>query len=70
MPNFRERVCLRLSRDYQTNEYLVIVSIYKGGAFRRHEPATYYTDDRQDAIDTRNAMEKEYLTKGYQVTLK
>ena len=64
------RVKLQVSRNFQTNEYLVLVSFYKGGAYRIHHDATYFTDDKQDAMDTRDAMEKEYTTKGYSVLLK
>lgn len=65
----QNKIRLRLSKNPQTREYLVLVEIYRGGAYRRYEPATYFTDDKEDAIGTRNLMQQEYVQKGYDVTL-
>ena len=63
------KVKLRLVKDPQFNEYQVLVYFYTGGAFRLHDAATYFTDDRQDAIDTRADMMQRYEADGYTVRL-
>lgn len=59
---------LRLTREAHTGEYLVQVYEYKGGAFRLYEPATYFTDDKEDAFATRDAMQERYESLGHTVT--
>jgi len=53
------RLTIKFNRNL--NEYSV--NPYING--KRNEDQTYYTDDKQDAQDTKLAMEKEYLAKGF-----
>jgi hypothetical protein len=50
-------ITYKLKRKSETNEWLVVA--YVDG--KRNEDMTYYTDDKQDAIDTLAAMQKPAL---------
>jgi len=53
-------VRLTIARKVETNEWLV--KVYVNGKYS--EDKTYYTDDKQDAIDTAKAMMGDFQKKG------
>lgn len=54
---------LTLARKPETNEWLV--KVYINGKYS--ENATYYTNDKQDAIDTAKVMMQQYQTQGFKI---
>ena len=59
-PKTQNSVRLTISRKVETNEWLV--KVYVNGKYS--EDKTYYTDDKQDAIDTAKAMMGDFQKKG------
>lgn len=59
-------VRLTLARKPETNEWLV--KVYINGKY--NENATYYTDDKQDAIDTAKTMLQLYQNQGFETETK
>jgi len=59
------KLLLRVKRKHSTNEWLVTV---EADGQHRSE-LTYYTDDHQDALDTRVAMANRYDEQGHETHL-
>lgn len=59
------KIILRIKRKPATNEWLVTVEMDGKHA----GDLTYFTDDEQDALDTRVAMANRLESKGHTVTL-
>ena len=59
-PKMQDKVRLTIARKSDTNEWLV--KVYVNGKYS--EDKTYYTDDKQDAIDTAKAMMGDFQKKG------
>lgn len=57
------KVRLTLVRKPETNEFLVKVFI--NGKYS--EDATYYTDDKQDALNTAKLMAQQYVQQGFEL---
>lgn len=57
---FQNNVRLTISRKPETNEWLV--KVYVNGKYS--EDKTYYTDDKQDAIDTAKTMMGDFQKNG------
>ncbi len=58
-------VRLRLQRKWSTLEWVVTVYFLRGGVYRRSEPDCYYTDCKEDAIETQEQMAKRFTRNGY-----
>jgi hypothetical protein len=58
-------VKLRLVRKSETAEWLVKVWVWVGGKWLYSELATYYTDDKGDAVATLSTMARQYSAQGY-----
>jgi len=56
------RVRLKIRRLVESDEWKV--SVFFDGKY--NEEASYYTDDEDDAKDTKEAMIKEFREKGYE----
>jgi len=56
-------VRMKIKRKSETDEWLVVVTVNG----KRHEGRTYYTDDRDDARCTMQAMENEGRAQGERV---
>lgn len=57
-------VRVRIRRLVETDEYKVIVKVDD----KINEAESYFTDDKQDAKDTRDAIMREYRKRGFRVT--
>jgi hypothetical protein len=58
-------VTLRLKRSFMPDEWTV--AWYQGRNY--DEDKSYYTPDRQDALDTLRSMENEAIRAGYKVVI-
>ena len=59
-PKMQDKIRLTIARKADTNEWLV--KVYVNGKYS--EDKTYYTDDKQDAIDTAKIMMGDFQKKG------
>ena len=56
-------VKISVVRKVETDEW--VAKVYINGKY--NEDATYYTDDKEDAITTKDHMLKSYEEKGYKI---
>jgi hypothetical protein len=63
MKNNRGTVSFRMKFNRNWNEYSIIPRINGNES----EAKTYYTDEKDDALDTMDAMRIEFAEKGYNV---